>query len=83
MNSRLKVMVAEKELRDRRQLGIRTIATESGASISTVQRLMNNTMKRVPLDDLASLCQYLDCDISDILRLEDIQQSQQSKGGAA
>ncbi len=72
MNSRLKIVVAEKELRDRRQLGIRTIAEESGASISTVQRLLNNTMKRVPLDDLARLCSYLECDISDVLRLDDV-----------
>ena len=71
MNSRLKVVVAERELQERRQLGIRTIASESGASISTVQRLLNNTIRRVPLDDLAALCGYFQCDISDILRLDD------------
>ncbi len=74
MNSRLKVLVAEKELRERRQLGIRTIAEEAGASVSTVQRLLNNTIRRVPLDDLAAICVYLDCEVGDILRLDTVQQ---------
>ncbi len=71
VNSRLKIVVAEKELRERRQIGIRTIAEESGASRSTVQRLLNNTIKRVPLDDLGLLCSYLDCDVADILRADE------------
>ncbi len=71
VNSRLKVLVAEKSLKERRQLGIRTIASEAGVSVSTVQRLMNNTMRRVPLDDLGALCTYLACDVGDILRAEE------------
>ena len=81
MNSRLKVLVAEKELRERRQLGIRTIAEEAGASVSTVQRLLNNTIRRVPLDDLAAICVYLDCEVGDILRLESAQQPAASPHG--
>lgn len=73
VNSRLKVLVAEKSLRDRRQLGIRTVAKEAGVSVSTVQRLMNNTMRRVPLDDLGSLCTYFNCDVGDILRADETQ----------
>lgn len=67
MNSKLSVLVAERRMREGRAPGIRTIAAESGASVSTVQRLMNNTMKRVPLDDLAALCRYFDCQVGDIL----------------
>ena len=77
MNSRLKILVAEKEMRERRSLGIRTIATEAGASRSTVERLLNNTIKRVPLDDLAALCTYFDCEAGDILHTEDV-----AEGGA-
>lgn len=67
MNSRLPILVAERRVPGARALGIRTIAAESGASVSTVQRLMNNSMKRVPLDDLAMLCKYLRCQVGDIL----------------
>lgn len=67
MNSKLRILVSAKELRDKRNLGIRTIAEETGASVSTVQRLMNNSMRRVPLDDLARLCRYFECAVGDIL----------------
>ncbi len=76
MNSRLKLLVAEREMRDRRTLGIRTIAAESGASRSTVERLLNNTMKRVPLDDLAALMTYFDCGVADILQAEEVPEAQ-------
>lgn len=71
MNSRLKILVAEKELRDKRSLGIRTIASEAGASVPTVQRLLNNKIRRVPLEDLGALCRYFDCDVGDILKMEE------------
>ncbi len=71
MNSRLKILVAERELRERRSLSIRTITAESGASRSTVERLLNNTIRNVPLDDLARLCAWVPCGVADILQLED------------
>ena len=67
MNSRLSILVAERRMAAGRAPGIRTIAAESGASVSTVQRLMNNTMRRVPLEDLAALCKYFGVGVGDIL----------------
>lgn len=67
MNSRLKILKAERELATGRRLGIRTIAAESGANVSTVQRLMLNTIRRVPLEDLAALCKYFGVGVGDIL----------------
>ena len=72
MNSHLRVLVAQKELREKRNLSIRTITKESGASRSTVQRLLSNTMKQVPLDDLAALCAWLPAEAGDILRFEEV-----------
>jgi DNA-binding Xre family transcriptional regulator len=70
VNSKLKILVAEKSLRERRQIGILTIVKEAHASRSAVQRLMNNTIKNVPLDDLAAICTWLPCQPGDILKLE-------------
>lgn len=70
MNSHLRILVAQKELRERRRLTLRVIVKESGASRSAVQRLLNNTIKNVPLDDLARLCEWVPCEPGDILRLE-------------
>ncbi len=72
VNSRLRVLIAERELRDSRSLSIRTITAESGASRSTVERLLSNTIKRVPLDDLGALCSYLDCEVGEILRADEV-----------
>lgn len=72
MRSRLKVLVAEKEIREGRRLSLRTIASESNASLSTVIRLENNTIKMVPLDDLARLCRWLACDVGELLRIEEV-----------
>jgi putative transcriptional regulator len=72
VNSHLRVLVAQKELREKRTLSIRTITAESGASRSAVERMLNNTIKNVPLDDLARLCGWVPCDAGDILRVEEI-----------
>ncbi len=69
--SRMKLLVAERELRERRRLSIRIIVEESGASRSTVERLLNNTIKRVPLDELGALCRYFNCNVGDILHMEE------------
>lgn len=72
VNSHLKILVDQKALRERRRIGILTIVKESGASRSAVQRMLNNTIKNVPLDDLKQLCVYLNCTPGDILRLDDV-----------
>lgn len=72
MRSRLKVLVAEKEIREGRRLSLRTIASESNASLSTVIRLENNSIKMVPLDDLALLCRWIPCEVGELLRIEEV-----------
>lgn len=71
MNSHLRLIVAERELREGRRLGIRTIAAESGASRPTVQALLNNKWKHIPRDDMTSLCKYFNITPGDIFKLED------------
>lgn len=75
MNSHFRVLVAQKELRENRRIGIRTIVEETGAARSAVQRLLNNTIREVPLDALASLCEWVPCEPGDILRLEPLPDS--------
>ncbi len=70
MNSYLRVLVAQKEVGEKRRIGIRVIVDESGASRSAVERLLNNTIKNVPLDDLARLCEWVPCQIGEMLKLE-------------
>lgn len=70
MNSHLRILVARKELNEKRRIGIRVIVEETGAARSAVQRLLNNSIREVPLDALAALCEWVPCEPGDILRLE-------------
>ncbi len=72
MNSHLAILVARKSMREKRRYGIRTIVEETGASRSAIERLLKNTIKNVPLDDLGKLCEWLQCEPGDILRLEPV-----------
>lgn len=70
MNSHLRILVAQKELREKRRIGIRVIVEETGATRSAVQRLLNNTIKEVPLEALARICEWVPCEPGEVLRLE-------------
>jgi len=77
VRSRFKVLLAEKELREGRTISLRKVVAETGVANSTVLRLANNSIRRVPLDELATLCVYLDCEVGDLLRLEDVPEEAQ------
>jgi DNA-binding Xre family transcriptional regulator len=34
--------------------------------------MANNTIKRVPLDELNTLCDYFNCDVGDLLKREEV-----------
>lgn len=74
VKSHFKVLLAKKELRERRTISLRKVVAETGVANSTVLRLANNTIKRVPLDELAVLCAYLECEVGDLLILEDAEE---------
>jgi DNA-binding Xre family transcriptional regulator len=72
VQSRLKILLAEKEVREGRTITMQDVVRESGVARSTALRLANNTMRRVPLDEAARLCDYFGCDkLDDLLQLRD------------
>jgi DNA-binding Xre family transcriptional regulator len=76
VRSRLRVLIAEKAMREGRALSARRVSEESGASIAVVNRLANNTIREVPVDDLTLLCWYFGCEPGDIQRLEEVDDAQ-------
>jgi len=57
-----------KELRERRDLSIRTIAEETGLSQGAILRIKNVTLERVCLPTLERLCRYFNVkSLSDLL----------------
>lgn len=72
MRSQLRILLAAKEHREGRTISLRELQRETKVPISTVMGMANNTIKRVPLDELNALCEYLNCDVGDILKREEI-----------
>lgn len=65
--NRLKILIAEKELRENRKLTYRTIAEETGISTATLTLYMSQKADRIDLTTLATLCKYLGVQPGDLL----------------
>ena len=74
--SRFKVLLAEKEMRERRTISLREVVRETGVPISTVQGLANNTLREIPAEGVVALCRYLDCAVGDLLQLGERQEAE-------
>jgi putative transcriptional regulator len=70
ITSRFKVLLAEKEVREKRSINLRDVAQETGVSIYTVTGFANNTLKEVPVEALTRLCHYLECKTGDLLEYD-------------
>ncbi len=68
--SRFRVLLAEKELRERRTISLRDVARDTGISIYTVSGFANNTLREVPLDAVSKLCRYFGITPGELFALE-------------
>ena len=71
MISQLKIRIAEKEVREQRKITLEQVRADTHVARSMLLGMANNTIKRVPLDDLAKLCAYFKCDVGDLLMVVD------------
>lgn len=67
MVSRLKILIAEKEVKEKRKISLRLIHKETGISLFTLGALANNTLRQLPITDLEALCRFLGCTPNDLL----------------
>jgi putative transcriptional regulator len=58
---RLKVLLAEHDMTQKE------LAEKTGIRATTVSDMCNNKSKHIPLDTLDILCNFFDCNLSDIL----------------
>ena len=68
IQNRLKILLAEKELRENRKLTYRTVAKETGLAIDTLTAYMTQRVNRFDKSTLETFCQYLACDVGDLLK---------------
>lgn len=45
------------------------LSRKTGVRQPTINAMCRNQSKRIPLDNLASICEVLECDITDVLEL--------------
>lgn len=79
VSNRLKVLIAEKEIREHRKITYRQIAQETGIATSTLVAYAQRTVNRYDSQTLEALCEYFNCEISDILILVQARESKTSQ----
>ena len=68
IQNRVKILLAEKELREGRKLTYRTVSKETGLAIDTLTSYMTQKVNRFDRTTLETLCKYLECDVGDLLQ---------------
>jgi putative transcriptional regulator len=67
IQNRLKILIAEKELREQRKLSYRTVEKESNVPLSVLAGYANQRVNRFDGETLEKLCRYFDCQPGDLL----------------
>lgn len=68
--SKFKVLLAQKEVRERRSFTLSDVSKETGVSIYTITGFANNTLKEVPLEALTRLCAFFECGTGELLEYD-------------
>ena len=71
VRNNFQVLLARKAQDEHRRIPLSEVARETGLSRYTLSAL-DRTIREYPADTLAHLCEYLACDISDLLMLADV-----------
>lgn len=73
MRNNVPELLARKARRmDRGRIPLKTAAKEMSISYYTLNAIVHNTIREYPADVLKSLCDYLDCNIGDLLSYEQV-----------
>lgn len=67
IQSRLGVLIAEKEMREGRKWTYDNIHEATGLSTPTIHRLVRGTARRYDSNTLDALCRFFDCGVGDLL----------------
>lgn len=56
----------------RQRIAVKRAAAEMDMSYYTLNAIVNNTIREYPAEALKKLCDYLDCNVGDILSYEEV-----------
>lgn len=66
----MKIHITLNELLDKQDISQHELSRLTGIRQPSINEMCNNQTKRLPLDNLAKICEVLECDITDVLKLE-------------
>jgi putative transcriptional regulator len=66
----LKVIIKLDKLLTERNMSQHELARQTGIRQPSINEMCRNQTQRLPLDNLAKICETLECDIPDVLELE-------------
>lgn len=70
--SRFRILLAEKETKERRRISLQKVAEETGISIYTIKKLNSDDLREFPMEAMTALCRYFDCRPGDLFIQEDL-----------
>lgn len=71
LRSRLRVLMAEKSVREKRRITFGIVAEETRLSRPTIHKLGRDEIAQINGDVIARVCKYFDCKVGDLLYVED------------
>lgn len=71
VRSQFTILLARREQREQRRISLRAVARETGLNEYTVRGFANNTLSEYPARAITALCHYLNCEVGDLLALEE------------
>lgn len=73
MRSQLTILLAQKhQQQGGKRISLRQVAQATGVREYTVRGFANNTLREYPVDALTAICNYLGCEVGDLLKLEEV-----------
>ena len=70
----MNLLIAKKSHEERRKITLRTLARDIQLNKTTLYALANDTIERYPKDMLVKLCEYFNCEVGDLLKLEEVEE---------
>jgi DNA-binding Xre family transcriptional regulator len=71
LRNNLTVLLAHKARKERRRISLKRAADETGINPYTIYAIANDTIKEYSKEVVVKLCGYLDCDVGDLLTIEE------------
>ncbi|MFZ7945670.1 helix-turn-helix domain-containing protein [Neobacillus sp. 19] len=66
----MKVIIKLDQLLTEREMSQHELARQTGIRQPSINDMCRNQTQRIPLDNLAKICEVLGCEITDVLKLE-------------